>query len=264
MLTLKRVYEPAVPEDGLRVLVERRWPRRLDRASAAIDRWEKQVAPSAGLHRWFGGRRARWAEFRTRYALELGQYHEQLVGLQAAAAERPVTLLFSSRDMVYNSAAVLREVLCRGPELGVAATKMSRAELLGFLNNLLAKNRATIKEAKALLQRTATRMLDIQRDEAYASAVLIQLINSLGGRPNYGTRLTDDPAGGAGLASRLALFGRAQIRVADELETNLLRIADDRVRQRLQKLLITRVRNIRRLDGKSHLTLAQRASPGGC
>ena len=161
MLTLKRVYEPAVPEDGLRVLVERRWPRRLDRASAAIDRWEKQVAPSAELHRWFGGRRARWAEFRTRYALELGQYHEQLVGLQAAAAERPVTLLFSSTDTVHNSAAVLREVLCRGPELGMAATKMSRAELLGFLNNLLAKNRATIKEAKALLRRTATRMLDI-------------------------------------------------------------------------------------------------------
>ena len=46
MLTLKRVYEPADPEDGLRVLIERRWPWRLDKASAAIDRWEKEIAPS--------------------------------------------------------------------------------------------------------------------------------------------------------------------------------------------------------------------------
>ena len=76
MLTVKRVYEPAAPEDGLRVLIERRWPWRLGKASAAIDRWEKQVAPSAELHRRFGGRRARWAGFRTRYALELGQHRE--------------------------------------------------------------------------------------------------------------------------------------------------------------------------------------------
>src|SRR5215467_6476986 len=76
MLALKRVYEPADPEDGLRVLVERRWPWRLDKASAAIDRWEKEVAPSAELHRWFGARRARWPEFRTRYALELAQHRD--------------------------------------------------------------------------------------------------------------------------------------------------------------------------------------------
>jgi uncharacterized protein YeaO (DUF488 family) len=97
-LTLKRVYEPAGPEDGLRVLIERRWPWRLDKASAAIDRWEKEIAPSAELHRWFGGERARWIEFRARYALELGQHREKLVCLQAEAAARPVTLLFSARD----------------------------------------------------------------------------------------------------------------------------------------------------------------------
>jgi uncharacterized protein YeaO (DUF488 family) len=262
MLTLKRVYEPPTPADGLRVLVERRWPSRLDKESAAIDRWEKQVAPSAELHRWFGGRRARWAEFRTRYALELSQRRGKLVCLQAVAAERPVTLLFSARDPVHNTAAVLREVLCFGPELDVSATKMSDTELLGFLNRLLANSRTTIKEAKAILQRTATRMLDIQRDEAYASAVLIQLVKSLGGRPDYGIDPTDDIAGGTGLASRLALFERDQIRLADELETNLLRVPDDRVRHRLQKLLIARVRNIRRLDGKSHLSLAEPDPPG--
>ena len=132
MLTLKRVYEPAAPEDGLRVLIERRWPWRLDEASAAIDCWEKLVAPSAELHRWFGGRRARWAEFRMRYALELGKQRERLVCLKAVAAERPVTLLFSARDRVHNCAAVFRKVLCCGPELGDAAVIMSHAELLYF------------------------------------------------------------------------------------------------------------------------------------
>ena len=259
MLTLKRVYEPAAPEDGLRVLIERRWPWRLDKASAAVDRWEKQVAPSAELHLWLGRRRARWAEFCTRYTLELGEYREKLACLQDVAAERPVTLLFSARDRVHNSAAVLREVLCRGPELGVAATKMSHDELLGFLNRLLAHSRTTINEAKAILQKTATRMLDIQRNEAYAGAVLIQLVKSLGGRPDY--RIEPDIAGGTGLPSRLALFGRDQIRVADELENNLQRIADDRVRHRLQKLLIARVRNIRRLEGTTHLALAEPEPP---
>ena len=126
-----------------------------------------------------------------------------------------------------------------------------------FLNSLLGNSRATIKEAKAILQQTATRMLGIQRDEAYASAVLIQLVNGLGGRPDYGIEPTDDIAGGAGLASRLALFGRDQIRLADELESNLRRVADDRIRHRLQKLLKARVPNFRRLDGKPHLALAQ-------
>jgi uncharacterized protein YeaO (DUF488 family) len=264
MLTLKRVYEPAAPEDGLRVLVERRWPPRLDKGSAAIDSWEKQVAPSAELHRWFGGRRSRWAAFRTRYALELRQHREKLACLRAAAAERPVTLLFSARDQIHNSAAVLRDVLCRGLELEVDTTTMSRAELLMFLNRLLAGSRATISEAKAILRGTAARMLDIQRDEAYASAVLIQLVKSLGGRPDYGIESTDATTGGTGLASRLTFFGQDQIRLTDALETNLRRIADDRVRHRLQKLLIARVRNIRRLEGRSQLALAKPEPDGRC
>jgi uncharacterized protein YeaO (DUF488 family) len=264
MLMLKRIYEPAAPEDGLRILVERRWPRRLDKASAAIDRWEKQVAPSAELYRWFGGRRARWAEFRTRYTLELSQHREELACLQAVAAERPVTLLYSARDRVHNCAAVLEEVLCCAPEPGADVTKMSHTELLEFLNRLLANSRSSIKEAKAILQRTATRMLDIQRDEAYASAVLIQLVKSLGGRPDYGIKLSEEPVGGAGLASRLALFGRDQIRLANELESNLLSVADDRVRHRLQKLLIARLRNIQRLTGKPHLILSEPEPSSRC
>ena len=169
MVTLKRVYEPPTLGDGLRVLVERRWPWRLDKATAATDRWEKELAPSIDLHRWFGGRRARWVEFRTRYTFELGQHGAELACLRAAAAGRPITLLYAARNRVHNSAVVLQEILSRS-EPGLAAADMSQAELLGFMNRLFAASRTTISEAQAILQRTATQMLDIKRDEAYASA----------------------------------------------------------------------------------------------
>jgi uncharacterized protein YeaO (DUF488 family) len=260
MVTLKRVYEPPAPGDGLRVLVERRWPWRLNKATGSIDRWEKELAPSVELHRWFGGRRERWAKFRTRYMFELGQHGAELACLRAAAAERPITLLYAARDSVHNSAAVLQEVLC-GSEQSWAAADMSHAELLGFMNRLLASSRTTIREARAILQRTMTRMLDIKRDEAYASAVLIQSIKSLGGRPDYNTELNEDIPGGTGLASRLALFEQGQVCLMQELESNLPRVADDRIRRRLRKLLIARVRNIRRLEEKPHRALADRGCP---
>jgi uncharacterized protein YeaO (DUF488 family) len=261
MVTLKRVYEPSAPGDGLRVLVDRRWPWRLNKATAAIDRWERELAPSLELHRWFGGRRARWAEFRTRYTFELGQHGAELACLRAVTVGRPVTLLYAARNPVHNSAAVLQEIL-RSSEPGSAAADMSHSELLGFMNRLLAGSRTTVREARAILQTAVTRMLDIKRDEAYASAVLIQLIKSLGGRPDYNTELNEEIPGGTGLASRLALFERGQVSLMQELESNLPRVADDRIRRRLQKLLTARVRNIRRLDGKPHLALVDREPLG--
>jgi len=68
---VKRVYDPRPPGDGLRVLVDRLWPRGLKRDEAAIDLWLKDVAPSAGLRRWFGHDPARWPEFQDRYHTEL-------------------------------------------------------------------------------------------------------------------------------------------------------------------------------------------------
>ena len=264
MVTLKRVYEPAAPGDGLRVLVERRWPRGLDKADAAIDRWEKGIVPSVGLQRWFGGRRKRWAEFRERYAFELDQHGEELARLRALAAEHPLTLLFAARDQAHNSAAVLKDILLCSRQAGVAEGNMSGAELLGFLNSILASSRTAVKEAKAILKSAATQMLDIQRDEAYACAVLIQLIKSLGGRPDYGIEQPDDTSGVAGLAPRLALFAQEQIRREHQLQNNLRPVPDDRVRHRLQKILVARVRNIRHLDGEPHPAVAQPEPPGPC
>jgi uncharacterized protein YeaO (DUF488 family) len=72
-IRLKRVYEPVAPDDGMRVLVDRLWPRGLSKADAAIDRWMKNIAPSTELRRWFGHDPKRWPEFYRRYSQELLQ-----------------------------------------------------------------------------------------------------------------------------------------------------------------------------------------------
>jgi uncharacterized protein YeaO (DUF488 family) len=112
-VAVKRVYEPAAPADGYRVLVDRLWPRGLPRASARMDEWRRELAPSEHLRRWFGHDPALWPEFRARYRKEL-----QAPGAQAALRElamRPrrqrLTLLYGARDTRHNNAVVLHEVL---------------------------------------------------------------------------------------------------------------------------------------------------------
>jgi uncharacterized protein YeaO (DUF488 family) len=114
MFRIKRVYEPPAREDGLRVLVDRLWPRGLSKDAAAVDEWLKDIAPSAELRRWFGHDPERWADFNARYREELRspQRLAALERLRAAAHSRgAVTLLFAARDPTHNHAAALREVL---------------------------------------------------------------------------------------------------------------------------------------------------------
>lgn len=107
----KRVYEPAAPEDGWRVLVDRVWPRGLTREQVAADVWLKDVAPSTALRQWFGHERAKWDAFRERYAGELDAHPDALVPLLAAAKKGPVTLLYAARDSECNQAVALRAYL---------------------------------------------------------------------------------------------------------------------------------------------------------
>jgi uncharacterized protein YeaO (DUF488 family) len=111
-IRIKRVYEPPEAADGTRVLVDRLWPRGLDKRE--IDRWLKEIAPSTELRRWFGHQPERWPEFRWRYAAELQQRPELLEELRALAEKGPVTLLFAARDAERNNAVVLRDLLERG------------------------------------------------------------------------------------------------------------------------------------------------------
>lgn len=115
----KRVYEPTDPDDGLRVLVDRVWPRGMTKAQVQAGLWLKDVAPSTPLRRWFGHDRARWDDFKRRYFSELDGRPEAVARLLDAAANGRVTLLYSARDVECNQAVALREyLLSRSNESG--------------------------------------------------------------------------------------------------------------------------------------------------
>src|SRR5215467_13739492 len=101
-IRLKRAYEPSAAEDGLRVLVDRLWPRGLGKT---------EVAPSSELRRWFGHDPRKWDEFRRKYEVELSGHGDLLGELRQAAQEGPLTLVYSARDQEHNQAVVLRDVL---------------------------------------------------------------------------------------------------------------------------------------------------------
>jgi uncharacterized protein YeaO (DUF488 family) len=112
-LQLKRAYEPAEPGDGVRILIDRLWPRGVSKAKAALDDWMKDIAPSTELREWFGHDPARWAEFQRRYRAELRQHGDDLDRIRDLARTQTVTLVYSGHDEEHNDAVVLRDVLTR-------------------------------------------------------------------------------------------------------------------------------------------------------
>lgn len=110
-IRLKRAYEPVSPEDGIRVLVDRLWPRGLSRAKSAIDHWMKEVAPSSELRRWFNHDPERWQAFRKKYEAELAKNSEALGPLRALVRKGRVTLVYGAKDEEHNHALVLKGAL---------------------------------------------------------------------------------------------------------------------------------------------------------
>lgn len=110
---VKRVYEPAAPADGYRMLVDRLWPRGLHKEGAQLDAWLRDLAPSTELRRLFGHDPAHWDEFRRRYHAEFAapDRHAALTTLREEAQRGVVTLLYAARDEAHNNALVLRDVL---------------------------------------------------------------------------------------------------------------------------------------------------------
>ncbi|KAB0266527.1 DUF488 domain-containing protein [Microvirga brassicacearum] len=108
---LKRAYEDPAPADGVRVLVDRLWPRGVKKEDAAIEQWAKDLAPSTDLRKWFGHDPARWDEFRKRYADELRRHPEEVGQLRDLARRGQVTLVYAARDELHNDAVVLRDFL---------------------------------------------------------------------------------------------------------------------------------------------------------
>ncbi|MGF1508655.1 MAG: DUF488 domain-containing protein [Myxococcota bacterium] len=110
-LCIKRIHAPPTPEDGLRILVDRLWPRGISRDRARIDHWAKTLAPSRDLRRWFDHRPERWPEFRRRYFAELDLVRPDLQELATLIGRGPATLLFASKEERMNNASALRDAL---------------------------------------------------------------------------------------------------------------------------------------------------------
>jgi uncharacterized protein YeaO (DUF488 family) len=112
-IRIKRVYEPPAEADGMRVLVDRLWPRGLSRQAAHLDTWLKEIAPSDELRRFFGHDPDKWPEFRKRYLHELA-HNPHLDELRSMLRSGGfVTLLYAAKDAAHNNAVVLREMLMR-------------------------------------------------------------------------------------------------------------------------------------------------------
>jgi len=112
-LQIRRVYEGPDPQDGIRILVDRLWPRGIAKERLVHDQWVKEIAPSTELRKWYGHQPARFQEFRRRYLQELQT--EPKAGLvrdvQQAAEDQPITLLTATKDVDHSAAAVLAEIL---------------------------------------------------------------------------------------------------------------------------------------------------------
>ncbi|MBV8631002.1 MAG: DUF488 domain-containing protein [Silvibacterium sp.] len=111
MIKLKRAYDPASVDDGVRILVERLWPRGVKKEALHLDAWLKDVAPSTELRKWFGHDPAKWPGFQRKYFAELDARPDALEPILSALRKGPVTLIFSSRDAEHNNAVALKAYL---------------------------------------------------------------------------------------------------------------------------------------------------------
>jgi uncharacterized protein YeaO (DUF488 family) len=111
MIHLKRAYDKSSADDGVRILVERLWPRGLTKAKAALDLWIRDVAPSPDLRKWFGHDPARWKQFKQRYWKELKYKKDDVDVLRRKARQGRVTFIYAAHDEEHNGALALKEFI---------------------------------------------------------------------------------------------------------------------------------------------------------
>lgn len=110
-IKIKRIYEDASEDDGYRILVDRLWPRGVKKEDASLDEWNKDIAPSSELRKWFDHKKERFNKFSERYRKELLYQQEELKRIRTVAKHVRVTLLYAAKDPALNQAAVLCDVL---------------------------------------------------------------------------------------------------------------------------------------------------------
>jgi uncharacterized protein YeaO (DUF488 family) len=110
-IRIKRVYDPLGADDGLRILIDRLWPRGLAKSKLKLDAWPKHLSPSNALRKWYQHDPEKFAEFRKRYVAELEAQGEGLDELRAAVKGQTVTLLTATKELDLSHATVLRDLL---------------------------------------------------------------------------------------------------------------------------------------------------------
>ncbi|WP_262248756.1 DUF488 domain-containing protein [Parapedobacter soli] len=108
---IKRIYELPSGEDGYRVLVDRLWPRGQRKDEAKLDEWDKDIAPSPALRKWFNHQPERFEAFAAKYRTELASKATDIDRLRGLAKTQTVTLLYGAKDENMNQAVVLKQVL---------------------------------------------------------------------------------------------------------------------------------------------------------
>lgn len=108
---LKRIYSAPSESDGYRILVDRLWPRGVSKANARVDEWDKILAPSTELRKWFNHEIDKFEEFTVRYKKELEAFPTELQRLKKLSLNQQVCLLFGAKDELHNQAVVLKSVL---------------------------------------------------------------------------------------------------------------------------------------------------------
>lgn len=110
-LKIKRVYEAPSLDDGVRILVDRLWPRGIKKEDAHIDFWNKEIAPSKELREWFGHKPERFEEFSKKYMQELKSHEDRLKEIKEMLKTKNVTLVYGAKDTKDNQAVVLKKVI---------------------------------------------------------------------------------------------------------------------------------------------------------
>ncbi len=109
MIKIKRIYDSLAAEDGIRILVDRLWPRGLSKNDAKIDLWVKEIAPSQELRKWFAHDPKKWVEFKNKYFKELDFKKERIDLIIKKTKKKNVTFLYAAKDEKFNNAAALKE-----------------------------------------------------------------------------------------------------------------------------------------------------------
>jgi len=111
-ITIKRIYDDKDSDDGIRILVDRLWPRGISKEDANLDDWWKEVAPSDELRKWFDHDPEKWPEFKKKYKKELNDQKSELSEkVDALDLRKTIILLYGTKDEEHNQAVVLKEYL---------------------------------------------------------------------------------------------------------------------------------------------------------